>query len=451
MSEIEFGIGFRRLDNIAAEARDAEALGYQFITTGEHVFFHGPTGNGLISLAAAAGATEHIKLMSSITLVPLYPPALLAKQVAALDIVSNGRFHLGVGVGGEFAKEFEACGVPVNERGARTNEALEVMKRLWTEDDVSFDGKFTRLSGLTLKPKPPQEPHPPIWISGRSDAAMRRAAQFGNGWLPYMYTPEKLSESVETIGGYSSEFGREDSVKPGLFIFFAVHADGARGSQMAAERLSLQYNQDFSALVGKYALAGSPDDCVARLKEYIDAGARTIILNSACPADYMGDEDIAVDGTVDGTVALSGHNLTVGPNGRITAEITANSVMVEGHVVGNINAKERIELRAGGSVEGDLAAPRVVLGEGARLKGSVDMQIESGSVSGTWQAEEPTPQSAVTAPSEPVSDELFSDPPSVRISPSSPSTAPRQTSWSVTPTAQGTPSAWTSAPVRSSG
>ena len=125
--------------------------------------------------------------------------------------------------------------------------------------------------------------------------------------------------------------------------------------------------------------------------------------------ELTSDEDIAVDGTVDGTVALSGHNLTVGPNGRITAEITANSVMVEGHVVGNINAKERIELRAGGSVEGDLAAPRVVLGEGARLKGSVDMQIESGSVSGTWQAVEPTPQSAVTAPPEPESDELFGD------------------------------------------
>lgn len=287
MSEIEFGIGFRRLDDVAAEAREAEALGYQFISTGEHVFFHGPTANGLISLAAAAGATERIKLMSSITLVPLYPPALLAKQVASLDVVSNGRFHLGVGVGGEFAKEFEACGVPVQERGVRTDEALEVMQRLWTENDVTFDGRFTKLSGMTLMPKPTQKPYPPVWISGRSDAAMRRAARFGSGWLPYMYTPEKLAQSIETIDGHASEVGREGSVKPGLFMFFAVHEDGERGLQMAAQRLSVQYNQDFSALVGKYALAGSPDDCIARLREYIDAGARTVILNSACPADYM--------------------------------------------------------------------------------------------------------------------------------------------------------------------
>ena len=127
--------------------------------------------------------------------------------------------------------------------------------------------------------------------------------------------------------------------------------------------------------------------------------------------ELTSDEDVTIHGTVDGSVALAGHNLTVGVNGRITAEINANSVMVEGHVVGNINAKDRIELRAGGSVEGDLSAPRVVLGEGARLKGSVDMQIESGSVSGTWQAVEPTPQSAVTAPPEPASDELFHDAP----------------------------------------
>ncbi|MCZ6853022.1 MAG: hypothetical protein O7G86_03795, partial [Gammaproteobacteria bacterium] len=105
--------------------------------------------------------------------------------------------------------------------------------------------------------------------------------------LPYMYTPEKLAQSIETIDGHASEVGREGSVKPGLFMFFAVHEDGERGLQMAAERLSVQYNQDFSALVGKYALAGSPDDCIARLREYIDAGARTVVLNSACPADYM--------------------------------------------------------------------------------------------------------------------------------------------------------------------
>ena len=255
------------------------------MVTGEHVFFYGPINNGLISLAAAAGATSRIKLMSTITLVPLYPAALLAKQVASLDMVSNGRFNLGVGVGGEFAKEFEACGVPVHERGARTNEALEVLSRLFREDNVTFDGQFNQIPGLTLAPKPKQSPLP-IWISGRSEAAKSRCAQYGTGWLPYMYTPEQLDASLISINQQATELGRAGAVKPGLFIFFAVHEDRQTGLEMAAERLSKQYNQDFSKLVHKYAIAGDPDSCVARLKEYIDAGARTIILNSACPSDY---------------------------------------------------------------------------------------------------------------------------------------------------------------------
>ncbi len=287
MSEIEFGLSLRRLDDVALAARQAEDLGYQFVTAGEHVFFHGPTGNGLISLAAAAGATERIKLMSTITLVPLYGTALLAKQVTALDVVSGGRFHLGVGVGGEFAPEFEACGVPVKERGVRTDEALEVLTRLWTEEKVHFDGRFTRLPGVTLAPQPVQKPHPPIWVAGRREAAMKRTARFANGWLPYMYTPEMLAESIKTVARYRADFGRSDPVTPGVFLFFAVSEERERGLEMATEQLSVQYNQDFSKLVGKYALAGSTEDCIARLREYADAGASTVILASACPSSHL--------------------------------------------------------------------------------------------------------------------------------------------------------------------
>ena len=206
-------------DEVVADAQEAEAQGYDYVTVGEHMFFHGPNTNGLISLAGAAAATTRIKLMSSITLVPLYPAAILAKQVTTLDRLSRGRFNLGVGVGGEYPKEFEACGVPVNERGARTDESLEVMGRLWTEDDVHFDGRFTKLSGVTLKPKPIQKP-PPIWVSGRSKGAMRRTARFAKGWIPYMYTPEMLAESVESIGKFDVE--RETPVVPGIWISMRV-------------------------------------------------------------------------------------------------------------------------------------------------------------------------------------------------------------------------------------
>ncbi|MBT6276057.1 MAG: LLM class flavin-dependent oxidoreductase [Chromatiales bacterium] len=291
MNEVKFGIGLRRPEAVVADAQKAESLGYQFATTGEHVFFHGSTTNGLITLAAAAGATTTIELMSSITLVPLYPAALLARLVSTLDIVSGGRFHLGIGVGGEYPKEFEACGVPVNERGARTNEALEVLHKLMTETDVTFDGKFTKLSGVTMQPSPISKPHPPIWVSGRTQAAMRRCARYGTGWLPYMYTPERLAQSLDSIGSMAADAGRDGQVEPGMFIFFAVHEDAKVGVQMAVDKLSTQYNQDFSKLVGRYAIAGSPEQCIARMREYIDAGARTIILSSVCPPDYVEENE----------------------------------------------------------------------------------------------------------------------------------------------------------------
>jgi probable F420-dependent oxidoreductase len=285
---IEFGISMGLLRGAKDEARRAEEFGYDYLLTGEHVMFHTPVANTLVALAAAAGATERIKLMSGIVLVPLYPAALLAKQVAVLDVVSDGRFSLGIGVGGEFPKEFAAVGVPVKERGARTDEALEVIHRLLTEKDVHFEGRFTRLDGVSIAPRGVQKPRVPFWVAGRKEVAMRRAARHAEGWLPYMYTPEMLAESMATIARLTEEAERPPgTVKGGLFIFTCVHEDRETALTMVNERLSRQYNQDFSKLVAKYTLAGSPQDCVDRLREYVDAGARTVMLSPACPADYI--------------------------------------------------------------------------------------------------------------------------------------------------------------------
>ncbi len=286
--QIEFGTALRSPYEVGRLAKQIEDLGYDILGCGEHVSFYVDTANGLVSLSVAAGATQSIKLMSTITLVPLYPPALLAKMGAALDVASGGRFSLGVGVGGEFPNEFDACGVPVKERGARTDDALEVITRTWTQTDVTYEGRFTKLENFSLKPLPIQKPRPPIWVSGRSEAAMRRAAKYGDGWLPYMYTPEQLAESIEKITAYGEEYGRDMSdFTFGLYIFTAVHEDNDTGVKYATDRLSLQYSQDFSKIVHKYALSGDPAHCQSRLQEYIDAGARMVFVSSACPDDYI--------------------------------------------------------------------------------------------------------------------------------------------------------------------
>lgn len=286
--KIEFGTTLRSAYEVARQAKRIEDLGYDFLGCGEHVTFHGETANGLVSLSVAAGATESIRLMSAITLIPLYPAALLAKMGAALDVASNGRFTLGVGVGGEYPKEFEACGVPVKQRGSRTDDALEVITRTWSQTNVTYKGRYTTLDDFTLKPMPIQKPRPPIWVSGRTDAAMKRAAKFGDGWLPYMYTPERLAKSVEKIKAYGEELGTDLSdFTFALYVFSAVHEDNDTAVKYAADRLSKQYAQDFSELVHRYALAGDPDKCKARLQEYIDAGASAVFVSSACPDDYI--------------------------------------------------------------------------------------------------------------------------------------------------------------------
>src|SRR2546423_8675813 len=166
---LRFGVNLfpNQLDDIAR----IEEMGYDSAWTSEHIFFYFPTFDALTALAALAARTTRIRLGTAVFLLPLRPAALAAKEVASVDVISGGRVILGVGVGGEYPKEFEAVDVPVKQRGARTDEAIEVMKLLFTQDNVRFSGRFSHLDGVTLMPKPAQPGGPPIWVAGRSDAA----------------------------------------------------------------------------------------------------------------------------------------------------------------------------------------------------------------------------------------------------------------------------------------
>jgi len=283
---IQFGMSLHSIEDAAGNARRLEALGYDYAGCGEHVSFHGPTSNSFISLAAAAGATSRIRLVSAVVLLPLYPAALAAKLAATLDVVSGGRYEMGIGIGGEMPREFEACGVPVGERGARVNEALPLLRRLLAGEAVDHAGRFNTLNGVRLQPAAVQQPLP-IWVSGRKEAALRRAAHHADGWMPYMYTPAMLAESIAKIRELCAAAGRPpDAVRPSIFAFTACHEDSATALAMAADKLGAQYAQDFSKIAAKYTITGTPAECRARIREYVDAGAEVVFLSSACPADY---------------------------------------------------------------------------------------------------------------------------------------------------------------------
>ncbi len=284
MPEPKFGLTiFGNMQAVGELASRVEALGYDSIWTGEHVVWRTPTHDGLMAMAAAAAVTKRVRVGTSITLLPLKHPVLMCKAVTTLDHISNGRASMGVGIGGEYAKEFEATGNSVKVRGPKTDESLELMKRLWTEDGVSFHGRFFSFDDVTLEPKPVQKPHPPILVAGRR-GSLRRTARFGNGWMPYMYSPEMFREDWKQIEEMAGEYGRNPGdIERTFFGFITVGDDYERALKTAAESLGGRYGQDFTKIVSRYAIFGTPQQCAERLQQYIESGAEHLILSPNAP------------------------------------------------------------------------------------------------------------------------------------------------------------------------
>jgi probable F420-dependent oxidoreductase len=271
MLDVKFGLNLWPLP--LEQAERVEELGFDSLWTSEHMLFYVPIFDAVTVLAAFAARTKRLLLGSAVLLLPLRHPTVLAKEVASLDIISNGRIILGVGVGGEFAREFVACGVPLDERGPRTNEAIQVMRRLWNESHVNHEGRFFHLEDATMEPKPVQRPGPPIWIAGRSEAAMKRAARLGDAYFPYLFSPERYRESLAKVRAFAEAEGRDPSTIQGaIFQFIALADTYEEARQRANQELSLRYNQPFDTIVDRYCVLGTPEQCAERLAEYVEAG-----------------------------------------------------------------------------------------------------------------------------------------------------------------------------------
>ena len=267
--------------DVPAFARRAEELGFSRITMGEHIMDGNPprpTVLNLPAMAAAAGATRNIRVMTGIVIAPLYHPVMLAKMVATVDQVSGGRLDFGIGISGQRGTqvEFEALGIAKNTRGRRTDEMLDVMKRLWTEEKVSHQGRFFEFDDVTLLPQPQQKPYPPIWVSGRSEPAMVRAALHGDGWYPYLFTSRRLKHSNEMIRQFAAEAGRElDGFHWGLNQPTAISNDADEALGLAVRNVGERYvtpERSAEDIARALCIAGTPDDCARSIEAKIEAG-----------------------------------------------------------------------------------------------------------------------------------------------------------------------------------
>ena len=231
----------------------------------------------LETLTYAAACTEQLRLGCAVLVLPLHNPLHLAKTISSLDCLSHGRVEVGVATGGR-GRPFEAFGVDPDKPVARFNEALALMKVCWTEPEINFDGRWWKLQGASMEPKPVQKPYPPVWFGGSVPAGMRRAVRHGDGFMGAgSQTIDQFAEQVKVVREELSAQEREpDTFRFGKRVYVHVDDDAAHGHQRLEDALARHYGRGGWS---DHILAGPTDACTAGIRAVADAGAELILLN----------------------------------------------------------------------------------------------------------------------------------------------------------------------------
>jgi alkanesulfonate monooxygenase SsuD/methylene tetrahydromethanopterin reductase-like flavin-dependent oxidoreductase (luciferase family) len=266
-------------------AERAEALGFYSVWVGDSLTAR-PRIDALTTLAAVGARTERVRLGTAIFLAALRNPILLAYQLASLDWITSGRVDLGVGYGRlkepASEHEFEILGLNPNARMKMSEELVHIMRRLWRENDVSYQGNFTRFDHVTIEPKPAQPGGVPIWLASNNvEPGLKRVARLADAWINNIKSPQLFAECLEKIRHYATAAGRDaDSIHPA--IYFTLAAGGADAIVEGQTFLAQYYNRSYEAVANAMlCVTGSWDEVIDWMEQYIEAGARTVVLRFA--------------------------------------------------------------------------------------------------------------------------------------------------------------------------
>lgn len=305
--DAEFGMnfatyGFPSFRLLLESSIRAERIGFHAIWVPDHLFLPyriyraiGETGekrdslDAWIVLASIATVTERVRIGSCVTPIPLRSPSILAKTVATLDNLSNGRVIFGVGAGW-FSEEFESYGVGWDRfkvRVAKTIEGVKVIRKLWIEDSPSYNGRYYRIVNAPLWPKPVQKPHPPIFFGGRSEAILKATAEMGDGWISWAVSSSEFREKLSVIRDIARRVGRDpDAVKPACNLIVSISEDYDEAYRIAERYVANFFGKPLDE-AGDFIVYGKADDCIDGVERFIKAGAIHIafrpMLNSSIP------------------------------------------------------------------------------------------------------------------------------------------------------------------------
>ena len=285
-------------EQILSIARKAESLGYDSLSVNDHIVFRTSWLDSLSTLSAVAAVTNRIKLGTSILNIVVRNPVICAKALSAIDILSSGRlFAAGVGPGSHKG-DYDVCGIPFEQRWSRFNEALEILHIFWNngtreeqdDDDlrsststlhVDYNGKYYQLEKISIGPKPFQKPHPPIFIGtwGSSEAGLRRAAKYGDGWMASAYniTPDKFREKWNILLSYRKRLGRDiESFENSVMSMFGyIDNDKDKVDRMVKDILSPALGRPAQQLEN-LLLFGSVEECIQKINALSEAGVKRI-------------------------------------------------------------------------------------------------------------------------------------------------------------------------------
>lgn len=296
LANLKYGIvleGLRRPADLVRLAARVEALGFASLWMADHLSYSQPVADTFQVLSIWAAATERILLGSCVYVVPLRHPALVAKQTASFDWLCGGRFVLGIGVGGEFPAEYAACEVPIGERGVRCNEAIPVLRALWRGEPPP-QGRFFHVPATKIAPLPLQAGGPPIWIGGRAEAALRRAAWLGDGYAGMFLDAagvRKRAERIRELRASAPDPARRDApFTMATQVFVRVDDDRQRALDRIGARLGSMYGAATSRAAGRFAMAGTIDDCRRHAAELAAAGTEHFIFSLVAGEDEVEEQ-----------------------------------------------------------------------------------------------------------------------------------------------------------------
>ncbi|HZN25971.1 MAG TPA: TIGR03619 family F420-dependent LLM class oxidoreductase [Burkholderiales bacterium] len=259
-----------------------EQMGFDSLWVWDHILLgvepSFPVFDSLTLLTAIAARTKKIQLSTGVLVLPLRNPVVLAKQLSSMDQLSNGRLLMAFAAGW-YRREFDAVGVPFNERGRIMDENLDILKRFWTEDMVKGEWPHHKIPAGVMYPKPVQKPRPPILIGGYVDVVLKRAAVAGDGWLTYFYRPESFAKSWDKVRNFAKEAGKDpDTLLNGAQLPIMVGKSRAAVESQMMEWLGKEWDYAaWSDSTKESAIIGTVDECVAQLKEHLAVGVQKLI------------------------------------------------------------------------------------------------------------------------------------------------------------------------------